>query len=443
MQETKELPIQFEMCIRRIEPQGLIRRLSFGNLVLLQPELLDGYASALVNAVRDDPDGLGSVAEETVRAGKFPVPNEDRIKDRIQEKLLLLAMIEDLLRYEIALREQDFLVFPSQSTRENPDLPDVEGKSVIFSFEGSIQNTYATLAVRLSHSGLFHRVELWKNAVTYTTTMGGTYGIILRNIGEGRAELTLFFDAVAREESRFHFEEFVRTHLEREALPNTVQRRRIFVCPACGTPLDDLSVRRRKERGFNSATCVVCGTNFSILDREELLTTTPDSLVSVMDRAADAQRERSTASSILQGKIATGDFDVFLCHNGKDKPKVKEIGEKLKECGILPWLDEWELRPGLPWQSALEAQIGQIKSVAVFIGRDGVGPWEKQELFAILSEFVNRGCPVIPVLLADTPKEPELPIFLEGVTWVDFRRQEPDPIPRLVWGITGKRELEP
>ncbi|MFL5586724.1 MAG: hypothetical protein ACJ8DI_03570 [Ktedonobacteraceae bacterium] len=45
---------QFETCIGRVESRGLlIRRLSFGNFVLLQPELLDAYASALVNAVKD------------------------------------------------------------------------------------------------------------------------------------------------------------------------------------------------------------------------------------------------------------------------------------------------------------------------------------------------------------------------------------------------------
>ena len=63
VQETKELSAQFETCIGRVESQGLIRRLSFGKLVLLRPERLDSYASALVNGVRDEPDGLGSIAE--------------------------------------------------------------------------------------------------------------------------------------------------------------------------------------------------------------------------------------------------------------------------------------------------------------------------------------------------------------------------------------------
>ncbi len=50
-----------------------------------------------------------------------------------------------MLIHEIVLREQagdgPYLVFPSQSTRENPDLPDPEGKAVIFGFEGFLAHS--------------------------------------------------------------------------------------------------------------------------------------------------------------------------------------------------------------------------------------------------------------------------------------------------------------
>jgi GTPase SAR1 family protein len=442
---TKDLYAQFETCIGRVESQGLIRRLSFGSLVLLQPELLDVYASALIHAVKDEPDGLGCVSEADVQAGNFSIPKDERLTDREQEKLLLIAMVEDMLRYEIALREhgddEPYLVFPSQSTRENPSLPDPEGKSVIFRFEGSILNVYATLAVRLSRSGLFIKKEHWKNAATYTTKLGGVYGMLLHNRGEGYAELTLFFGEGAKEDLCFHFEEYVKTHLERRALPETIQRRRIFVCPGCTIPLDDLHVTERRKRGFNWIRCSVCEETISILDGEERLAKPQTSLILQMDRTADTHRRRAVASSILQGRSEIGDFDVFLCHNGKNKAEIKVIGEALKERGILPWLDEWELQPGLPWQSLLEKQIGQIKSAAVFVGRDGVGPWQRQELDALLREFVKRNCPVIPVLLANVVKEPELPVFLRSMTWVDFRKRDPDPMDHLVWGITGKRSF--
>ena len=176
-----------------------------------------------------------------------------------------------------------------------------------------------------------------------------------------------------------------------------------------------------------------------MLEGAERLDTPPSSQVKEMEQEADAQRDRESAISILQGKIATQDFDVFLCHNGQDKLAVKQIGEQLKLHGILPWLDEWELPPGRPWQRLLEEQISQIKAAAVFVGKDGIGPWQHQELDAFLREFVHRGCPVIPVLLADAPREPVLPVFLKAMTWVDFRIQDPDPLQRLLWGITWQK----
>jgi hypothetical protein len=132
-------------------------------------------------------------------------------------------------------------------------------------------------------------------------------------------------------------------------------------------------------------------------------------------------------------------FDVFLCHNSEDKPQVKKIGNQLKERNLYPWLDEWELRPGFPWQRLLEAQIEKIKAAAVFVGVSGIGPWQQMELEAFLREFVSRQCPVIPVILPGASQKPKLPVFLANFTWVDFRQGQPDPLERLIWGITGEK----
>ncbi len=134
------------------------------------------------------------------------------------------------------------------------------------------------------------------------------------------------------------------------------------------------------------------------------------------------------------------EFDVFLCCNSADKPAVRELGKKLKKMDISPWLDEWELRPGLPWQKALEKQIKNIRAAAVFVGKNGIGPWQDMEQAAFIRQFVKRGCPVIPVILSDCIEEPELPAFLEGMMWVDFRKKDTDPMKLLKWGITGERE---
>jgi hypothetical protein len=80
-------------------------------------------------------------------------------------------------------------------------------------------------------------------------------------------------------------------------------------------------------------------------------------------------------------------------------------------------------------------------TAAVFVGKTSIGPWQNMELEAFLRQFVKRRCPVIPVILPSSKKTPKPPVFLEGMTWVDFRKRVPDPMERLIWGITGERRL--
>lgn len=159
--------------------------------------------------------------------------------------------------------------------------------------------------------------------------------------------------------------------------------------------------------------------------------------------AAPRTSADESVAAMLAARRAEGRFDVFLCHNSADKPAVKRLGEGLKSRGVLPWLDEWELPPGQAWQELLERQIQRIGSAAVCLGPAGISPWHQQEMRGFISEFVDRRVPVIPVLLPGAPAQPELPLFLRQFTWVDFRRDDPDPFTQLVWGITGRRPGAP
>jgi hypothetical protein len=141
--------------------------------------------------------------------------------------------------------------------------------------------------------------------------------------------------------------------------------------------------------------------------------------------------------------MAEQQFDVFLCHNSEDKPAVMEYCPAASAKRPQPWLDVWELRPGSIWQFVLEQQIENIGAAAVFVGQQGLGPWQEQEIYAFLQEFMRRKCPVIPVLLSDAPQQPRLPIFLRNRHWVDFRLQNLDPLVQLVWGITGVKPQAP
>ena len=133
-------------------------------------------------------------------------------------------------------------------------------------------------------------------------------------------------------------------------------------------------------------------------------------------------------------------FHVFLCYNSEDRPAVESIAKQLKARRIVPWFDWWELPPGRAWQAALEAQIETIGSAAVFVGQSGLGPWQDVEVRAILSQFIDRDCSAIPVILPSVEKKvPSLPLFLRGNRFIDFRDLEDDPLSMLIWGITGER----
>ncbi len=190
--------------------------------------------------------------------------------------------------------------------------------------------------------------------------------------------------------------------------------------------IEDGSIRVTIELDAADAMAVFNALNDSRLDIEGVLSVAVRA--NIRDAAAIPVESQSS-------------FDVFLCHKSDDKPEVKRISNLLRARGLNPWLDEDQLRPGLPWQEALEENIQNIEAAAVFIGSSGLGPWQSAEMRAFLNNFVERRIPVIPVILETTNKEPELPIFLRSVTWVDFRRESPDPLERLIWGITGNRRL--
>ncbi len=150
----------------------------------------------------------------------------------------------------------------------------------------------------------------------------------------------------------------------------------------------------------------------------------------------------STSASVMVETQQEPDmaFDVFLSHNSQDKPAVRDLKQRLEATGLSVWFDEDQLRPGIPWQQLLEDGIRQSGSIAVLIGKDGLGPWEDEEMQAALRLAVSDKRPVIPVLLPDAAEAPELPMFLGNRTWVDLRSGlTQDALDRLTWGITGRK----
>ncbi|MEQ8462636.1 toll/interleukin-1 receptor domain-containing protein [Coleofasciculus sp. E1-EBD-02] len=137
-------------------------------------------------------------------------------------------------------------------------------------------------------------------------------------------------------------------------------------------------------------------------------------------------------------------FDVFMAHNSKDRPQVLEIAEQLKQRGLKPWIDIEQIPPGQSFQKVIQQAIPNVKSAAIFLGLEGTGNCQEEEIPVILSQSRKANIPVIPVLLPGVNQLPDDLLFLSERNWVAFASRLDDikALDLLEWGITGKKPDE-
>jgi tetratricopeptide (TPR) repeat protein len=128
-------------------------------------------------------------------------------------------------------------------------------------------------------------------------------------------------------------------------------------------------------------------------------------------------------------------FDVFLSYNSRDRVQVQAAETALRSAGLRICVDYRHLTPGRAWITELEKLLSESSSVVVFVGANGFGRWQSQELQLALDLDKH----VIPVLLPDLKDDPPLG-FLRLRTWIDLRR---DTISDLSAAIRGTPEAEP
>jgi len=143
-------------------------------------------------------------------------------------------------------------------------------------------------------------------------------------------------------------------------------------------------------------------------------------------------------------------YDAFLSFNSQDRPAVHEVAQRLKGERLELYLEEWELAPGREFQPALAEGLRDSKTCVLFLGPNGLGPWQKQELqIAIDKRARDEAFHVIPVLLpgVERPRRGDVAHleFLINASWVEFRKTLDDEraFRMLVWGITGIKPPPP
>jgi hypothetical protein len=221
-----------------------------------QPELLNGYAGAIIRAARAHIDEIGCVLESALYGDGFDFTGVARLKHRPDEELLLRALVQTFLDNSLCIAEETpqgrHLVFPTQYRREK-DLPRDPDIFVSYTFSDEWQTVWTTLVVRLWYSQEFRHRELWRNAAEFASPKDYALGMKIDNKqGEGMATISLYFDVHVTDELKAIFIEYVHRHLDRYGCD--VSRDRRYVCEDCGKPVKDLeAVRKRLDSGKDRA----------------------------------------------------------------------------------------------------------------------------------------------------------------------------------------------
>ena len=113
---------------------------------------------------------------------------------------------------------------------------------------------------------------------------------------------------------------------------------------------------------------------------------------------------------------------VFLCHNSKDKPFVRELADRLKSDGVRVWLDEAELNIGDSLIEKISGGIEDMEYVAVIISKNSIiSHWVQKEIsLAMSKEIVGPRVTVLPILV----NKCSLPEALADKVYADFTLRE-------------------
>ena len=250
---------EIDIVVGLLQARGLIYQLEprpSMKLILTRPELVNQYASSIIQAARNHPFGIGAISERDVLIGEIPFTGFKRL-NMDEEKIVLEATAELLIRHDLCFREMGLLVFPSQINNTRPEPKEMQVRTeVAYRFSGSIETIYASLVVRLSYTDYFHREDQWKYAVEFSRS-GARLGFSMHSIEEGTGVLEIYFHPNINEFDKVTFIHFVTDHLRAKGIDIHEEIR--LYCPTCNREINNRdAIEVRIENGCLDIPCQYC-----------------------------------------------------------------------------------------------------------------------------------------------------------------------------------------
>ena len=112
---------------------------------------------------------------------------------------------------------------------------------------------------------------------------------------------------------------------------------------------------------------------------------------------------------------------VFLCHGSEDKAVIRQVYDRLRDDGVVPWLDEKNILPGQDWDAEIRKAVRNSHAILVClssksVNKEGYVQKEMRLALDLALEMPDGRIFLIPARL----EECDLPYKLKSYHWVDL-----------------------
>lgn len=320
---------------------------------LIVPDLLNNVAASLIVAARANPKGLGSLEEQALLAGNYPIQELEGIS-RAERDILIDSAAVLFLQHNVCFRETDplsgrsYLVFPELINLKKPSFDEeAVDHGGAYTVIGAVENVYASLVVLLGYTDKFTRTNQWRNQARYEVAGSLVCGFRLESEQEGELDLVLYYGRNVGTPIRTLFQALFESFLARRNL--TILRFDPVVCSQ-GHRLNRAVLRECAAKDKRFAFCPECGEKLTLpkVDRPIQLTQQQEADVEEQRRGADQRSRFEQAifrlrSYVEEQKVkAPACFVSYAWGDPEHERWVEKLASDLLKAGINVILDRWE-----------------------------------------------------------------------------------------------------
>jgi hypothetical protein len=130
---------------------------------------------------------------------------------------------------------------------------------------------------------------------------------------------------------------------------------------------------------------------------------------------------------------------IFLSHTSIDKPFVEKLAKDLNHFGINVWYDKYEIKVGESILWKIDEGIRDSEYLGIVISKEAFkSEWVKTEITTAWQKQVQKkGNFVLPIYYSDC----EIPLFLQGIKYADFRKDYRQGLKDLV-NVFGIKDID-